>query len=107
MTIKVTLKAVVDTTRRVGVAEAKARLSEVLRESMDGPVVIHNRGHDQAVVISNDEFRRLQAAHPAGGGAAFLARIDAIKDRMGGGVDHFEPGHLGWKPAAAFDDERG
>lgn len=42
------------------VSEAKARLSEVLSRARRGPQVIENRGQAVAVVISKQEFDRLQ-----------------------------------------------
>lgn len=42
------------------VSEAKARLSEVLTRARRGPQVIENRGEPVAVVISKQEFDRLQ-----------------------------------------------
>ena len=42
------------------VSEAKARLSEVLARARRGPQVIENRGEAVAVVISKQEFDRLQ-----------------------------------------------
>jgi prevent-host-death family protein len=42
------------------VSEAKARLSEVLSRARRGPQVIENRGEAVAVVVSKQEFDRLQ-----------------------------------------------
>jgi prevent-host-death family protein len=42
------------------VSEAKARLSELLSRARRGPQVIENRGEAVAVVISKQEFDRLQ-----------------------------------------------
>lgn len=42
------------------VAEAKARLSELLNETPKAPQVIENRGREVAVVLSMDEYQRLQ-----------------------------------------------
>jgi len=50
-------------TKRLGVSEARSKLSEVLRER----------------------------ASPEPGGAAFLKRVEALKQRHGGGVSDFEP----------------
>jgi hypothetical protein len=36
--------------RRIGVAQAKAHLSEALRDLSAGPVVIHSRGRDGVTV---------------------------------------------------------
>jgi prevent-host-death family protein len=49
--------------RRLGVAEAKARFAELLRDSELGATVIHNRGRDVAVVLSMAEYDAL--AHGA------------------------------------------
>ena len=74
---------------RLSVAEAKARLSEVLRNVDAGPTVIHNRGRDTAVLLGMKAYERLVAA--AGDGTtpmtAFLRDVDALKDRLGGGVE--------------------
>lgn len=79
--------------RRVGVAEAKAMFSEVLRDAAKGPTIIHSRGRDLAVLLAIDEYEQLAApsARGAGTGAAFLDRIGAVKRRHGGGVDEFSP----------------
>jgi prevent-host-death family protein len=81
--------------RRVGVAEAKAKLSEVLRSLHEGPVVIHSRGRDLGALIDIDAFERVidggDADEAPRGGAAFLARVEDLKRRYHGGVDDFEP----------------
>src|SRR5215218_180406 len=83
--------------RRLGVAEAKTRWSEVVREAAQGPTVIHSRGRDLVVVLAIEDYERLAAGReaPKVGGAAFLQRVEALKQRHGGGVDDFEPGRLG------------
>lgn len=40
-------------------AEARARLSEVLDEAQSGPVEITRRGKPAAVLLSQEEYRRL------------------------------------------------
>lgn len=74
---------------RLSVAEAKARLSEVLRNVDAGPTVIHNRGRDTAVLLGMEAYERLVAA--AGDGAtamvAFLRDVDGLKARLGGGAE--------------------
>lgn len=82
--------------RRLGVAEAKARLSELLRDATAGPTVIHSRGRDVAVVLAIEDYDRLAREHDLvrGGGALFLDRIDALKARQAGGIDDFEPERL-------------
>jgi prevent-host-death family protein len=78
--------------RRLGVAEAKSRLSEILRDAAGGPTIIHSRGRDVAVILAVEEYDRLTAEH--GGhtaGARFLERIEALKHQHGGGVDDFAP----------------
>jgi len=84
-------------TRRLGVAEAKTRWSEVVREAAQGPTVIHSRGRDLVVVLAIEDYERLAAGleAPKVGGAAFLQRVEALKQRHGGGVDDFEPARLG------------
>jgi prevent-host-death family protein len=95
-------------TRRLGVAEAKSRLSEVLRESAQGPTVIHSRGKDLAVVLAIEDYERLTADRqtPRAGGAAFLERVEALKQRHGGGVSNFEPARLDFVPAEPFARKR-
>lgn len=94
--------------RRVGVAEAKSRLSEVLREAAQGPMVIHSRGRDLAVVLAIEDYERLTSAQqmPRASGAAFLHRVEALKQRHGGGVDDFEPPRLDFVPAEPFRPTR-
>jgi prevent-host-death family protein len=91
-------------TRRLGVAEAKSRLSEVLREAAQGPMVIHSRGRDLVVVLAVDDYERLTAGQqlPRAGGAAFLERVEVLKQRHGGGVGDFEPARLDFSPAEPF-----
>jgi len=90
--------------RRLGVAEAKSKLSEVLRDAAQGPTVIHSRGRDLVVVLSIEDFERLTADQqpPRAGGAAFLQRVVALKQRYGGGVSDFEPARLDFVPADPF-----
>lgn len=82
-------------------AEAKAKLSQTVRRVTDGPVVIHNRGRDVAVLVAVDEFERLPG-RSGGGGQAFLSQLEALKARHGGGVDDFVPGTLRFTAASAF-----
>lgn len=90
--------------RRLGVAEAKSKLSEVLRDAAQGPMIIHSRGRDLVVVLSMEDYERLMADQqsPRTGGAAFLQRVDALKQRYGGGVSDFEPARLDFVPAHPF-----
>jgi prevent-host-death family protein len=91
-------------TRRLGVAEAKSKLSEVLRDAAKGPTVIHSRGRDLAVVLAIEDYERLVAEQQptATAGAAFLQRVEALKKRHGGGVGDFEPAPLSFVPAEPF-----
>jgi prevent-host-death family protein len=93
-----------DKTRRLGVAEAKSKLSEVLREAAQGPTVIHRRGRDLAVVLAMEDYERLTANQPspAAGGAVFLERVEALKERHGGGVEDFEPARFDFVPGNPF-----
>ncbi|HZF12951.1 MAG TPA: type II toxin-antitoxin system Phd/YefM family antitoxin [Thermoanaerobaculia bacterium] len=95
-------------TRRFGVAEAKSKLSEVLREAAQGPTVIHSRGRDLVVVLAIEDYEQLVADQPAptAGGAAFLERVEALKQRHGGGVGDFEPRRLDFAPADPFGSRR-
>jgi prevent-host-death family protein len=91
-------------TRRLGVAEAKSRLSEVLRDAAQGPLVIHSRGRDLAVVVAVEEYERLTAGQQPerAGGSAFLQRVEALKLRHDGGIQDFEPARLDFVPADPF-----
>ncbi len=91
-------------TRRLGVAEAKSKLSEVLRDVENGPTVIHSRGRDLAVVLGMEDYERLSAGQQAqrAGGAELLRRIEILKQRYGGGVDGFEPARLDFVPVDPF-----
>jgi prevent-host-death family protein len=45
---------------------AKARFAELIRRAADeGPQVVTHRGADAAVVLSIDDYRRLQADRPS------------------------------------------
>lgn len=105
MTIMVMKKAARE--RRVGVAEAKAELSRVLREAPAGPTIIHSRGRDLAVIVDIDEYQRLrvQAAEPEPAMSRFLDRIAELKRRSGGGVD-FAPEPLDYVPVDPFANRR-
>ncbi len=62
------------------VSEAKARLSELLKKSRRHPQVIENHGEQVAVVVSKQEWDRLQSTAPTrSGGVALLALSDALK----------------------------
>jgi prevent-host-death family protein len=91
-------------TCRLGVAEAKDKLSEVLRDATQGPLVIHSRGRDIAVVLSVEEYERLTAGQQSlrAGGSVFLERVEALKLRHDGGVSDFEPARLDFVPADPF-----
>jgi prevent-host-death family protein len=45
--------------RRVSVADAKARLSLLIREVEERPTVIQNRGRDVAVLVGLAEYERV------------------------------------------------
>lgn len=90
--------------RRLGVAEAKSKLSEVLRESAQGPTIIHSRGRDVVVILAIEEYERLRADQQPqrAGGGAFLTRVETLKQRHGGGVEGFEPSRLDFVPDEPF-----
>jgi prevent-host-death family protein len=91
-------------TRRLGVAEAKSKLSDLLRHAPEGPTIIHSRGKDLAVVLGIEDYERLMSGQRPGetGGAALLRRIEELKQRHGGGVDDFEPARLDLVPVQPF-----
>jgi hypothetical protein len=60
--------------RRLGIAEAKANLSQVVRRAAGG----------------------------ATAGRAFLDRLEALKSRWGGGIDDFAPAELRCAAARPF-----
>lgn len=96
--------------RRVGVAEAKAKLSETLRSLDDGPIVIHSRGRDVAVLMDVQTYERIAASHdPSGdrpGGAAFLFRVEELKARYGDGAEDFAPEPARVRPQDPFGGRR-
>ena len=50
-----------------------------------------------------EDHECLTAGKPeSSGGAAFLQRIEALKQRLGGGVDDFEPARFAFEPAEPF-----
>ena len=61
LAILLTLKAVLEINgfeveTATSAAEAKSKLSEVLREAAQGPTVIHSRGKDLAVVLAMEDY---------------------------------------------------
>lgn len=62
--MKQSAQASVPSPRRVGVAEARSRLSEVLRDAAKGPTIIRSRGRDLAVLLALDEHEQLGAEPP-------------------------------------------
>ena len=92
----------------MGVAEAKSKLSEVLRGAAEGPTIIHSRGTDLVVVLAIEDYDRLisSQASPETGGATFLKRVAALKQRHGGGVSDFEPPRLDFVPTEPFARKR-
>jgi prevent-host-death family protein len=108
MTMKEVTASHVRSARRVGIAEAKSRLSEVLRETTQGPTIIHRRGRDLAVLLAIGEYEQLVAEHPGGPGTggAFLSRIEAVKRRHGGGVEEFKPAPMSLQTVDPFSRRR-
>ncbi len=81
------MNQVISGSRRVGVAAAKARFSAMLRMAAAGPVVIHNRGQDVAVLLAASEWERLAASSGVTGGAAFLAMVQRLRQQHGAGAE--------------------
>ncbi|HYA06657.1 MAG TPA: type II toxin-antitoxin system Phd/YefM family antitoxin [Xanthobacteraceae bacterium] len=74
--------------RKWQMQEAKAKLADVVRRATsEGPQIVTYRGADTAVVLSIDEYRRLQAKRPSfgefllGGPKWDDATIEEINDR--------------------------
>ncbi len=74
--------------RRWQMQEAKAKFAEVVkRAASEGPQIVTYRGTDAAVVLSADEYRRLEAKHPSlvehllSGSKLDDATIDLINER--------------------------
>ena len=60
---------------RWNLEDAKARLSEVVREAKaHGPQVVTQRGHDAVVIMAADEFKALTGSTPSF--VAFMASLD-------------------------------
>jgi len=108
MTMKEVTSFSVQPRRRVGVAEAKSKLSEVLRDTPRGPTIIHSRGRDLAVLLAIEDYEQLIAQHPGGPGTggAFLSRIDAVKRRHGGGIEEFTPAPMSFRAVDPFSRRR-
>lgn len=94
------------TARRVGVAEAKSQLPEILRTASRYRTIIQRRGRDVAVVIGIDELRRLEEAGAgATAGARMLARLERWRSQTGG-VEGFEPPRASFAPEEPFTPSR-
>jgi len=95
-----------DPVRRMGVAEAKAQLPEILRTASQRRTIIQKRGRDVAVVIGIDELRRLEeAGEGATAGARLLARLERWRERTGG-IEGFDPERASFVPDEAFAPTR-
>lgn len=78
--------------RTVSVAEARNRLTELLREVEQGaPVAISRRGRGVAVLIAEGDYERLRSA---AGGADFSAWLANWRARAGTGFDGISPDEL-------------
>jgi prevent-host-death family protein len=95
--------------KRLNVSEAKAKLSQALRELDDGPTIIHNRGRDVAVLITMEGYERLLAAEGTAGArtmGSFLDAVDGLKRRFGGGAG-LSPERVGFVPRDPFGRRTG
>ena len=97
MTISRTMMVMRKSSARYSVAQAKAHLSEVLREAAEGPAVIHNRGRDVAVLLSIGDYQRLRSDAGVRPMTRWLARVGEWRRRTGG--VEFEPEPMAFKPA--------
>lgn len=107
--IKVTQVSRVPRASRMGVAQAKAKLSGVLRNIEQAPVVIHSRGRDVGALIDMNTYERIVAANDTGirpGGQAFVAQVERLKRRYGPGVKDFAPAPAVIAPIDPFAAER-
>lgn len=78
--------------RTVSIAEAKNRLTELLREVERGtPLAISRRGRVVAVVIGDGEYERLRSA---AGDADFSVWLANWRARTGAGFDGVSPDEL-------------
>jgi prevent-host-death family protein len=78
--------------KTVSIAEAKNRLTELLREVERGvPVTISRRGRSVAVLIGEGEYERLRSA---AGGADFSAWLANWRARAGTGFEGVSPDEL-------------
>ena len=80
---------------RWSVADAKARLSEVLRQAREAPQVIESRGDEVAIVLSADAYRELESLQREASPPERLARFRSF-------VNTDEP-----DPTVVFIRERG
>lgn len=71
---------------------------DLLKEAM----AVTNEGLTETLVQGLEMVRRTRLA----GGASFLERVDALKQRHGGGVDDFEPARLDFTPDEPFAQKR-
>lgn len=71
---------------------------DLLKEAM----AVTNEGITETLVLGLEMVRRTREA----GGAAFLERVEALKQRHGGGVDDFEPARFDFIPAEPFVQKR-
>ena len=72
--------------KRLNVSEAKAKLSQALRDLEGSPTIIHNRGRDVAVLMSMEEYERLAATTRGPAMRTFLEAVDDLKHKLGGGA---------------------
>ncbi|WP_394836856.1 type II toxin-antitoxin system Phd/YefM family antitoxin [Pendulispora rubella] len=91
---------------RWNIAEAKASLSELVREAAGAPQRLENRGREVAVVLSVDEYQRLvEQAETGSAGARMRSFLQASAEvRAAGGVELELP--LREPRASPFEDEK-
>ena len=82
--------AAVPRAKRLNVSEAKAKLSQTLRNIGDRPAIIHNRGRDVAVLMSIEDYERFlgtEESNEAPTMKTFIDSVEELKRRFGGGVE--------------------
>lgn len=87
---------------RVSVAQAKSQLSALLRKVDRQPVVIHNRGHDVACLVSTRDAE-LSSGEPLPF-VTFFNRLEVLRKRLRIAGVAFEPEKAVIRPVDPFEE---